>query len=229
MGCGTALVKYILFARNFNFVLCGIGLIVAGALTQTGYLKYVDFLDEPLGAYQAPPIMMIVIGSIVFLIAFAGCCGAIRENNCLMTTYAILMGVILVVEVAVVVVIVVYQDDFQKFLGDEMKKSMPKYYEVSDRGTEVKNTWDILQREYKCCGVDAPSDWGIVGLPKSCCDGQHESIPCTSLNAYQQGCLQKAIDVIGVKYIIIAGSIFAGALLIAIFFACCLAARFRRK
>ncbi|KAJ8968158.1 hypothetical protein NQ314_002415 [Rhamnusium bicolor] len=33
-----------------------------------------------------PPILLIIIGSIIFSTAFFGCCGAIKENTCMLTT-----------------------------------------------------------------------------------------------------------------------------------------------
>lgn len=64
--------------------LSGVGIIAAGAvvLGQFGGLQH--FLEDRI---LAPPIVLIVAGSIVFLVAFLGCCGAIKEN------YLMLMAV----------------------------------------------------------------------------------------------------------------------------------------
>jgi len=235
MGCGTQLVKIILFVTNFFFLLCGVGLIVFGALTQSGYQKYLEFLGE-LGAYQAPPIIAIVVGSIVFIIAFAGCCGAIRESNCLMMTYAILMSTILIVTVGIVVAVLTNQDEFKTHFSEGMKKSMMAYGHGDDAGKEATKSWDILQKELKCCGIESYKEWieppvSKLFVPTSCCINEFtgcNAIP-TPLTVFDQGCLQKAIDDIGLKYLTIAGSLFGAALLLAIIFSCCLAARFRRK
>jgi len=234
MGCGTQLVKIILFVANFFFLLCGVGLIVFGALTQTGYQKYLEFLGD-IGAYQAPPIIAIVVGSIVFIIAFAGCCGAIRESNCLMMTYAILMSTILIVTIGIVVAVLVNEDEFKKHFSEGMKKSMKQYGHGDDAGVEATKSWDLLQTELKCCGVESYQDWidapVLKPVPVSCCINQFTgcNIVPTPVTVYDQGCLQKAIDDIGLKYLTIAGVLFGAALLLAIIFSCCLAARFRRK
>jgi CD63 antigen len=38
---------------------------------------------------SAPAIVLIVIGAVIFIIAFFGCCGAIRESHCMIVTVSI--------------------------------------------------------------------------------------------------------------------------------------------
>jgi hypothetical protein len=58
--------------------------ITAGALTLSGFDEYKEYFD--MSGYNAAPITSIVFGSIVFLIAFMGCCGVLRENNRMLMT-----------------------------------------------------------------------------------------------------------------------------------------------
>lgn len=55
----------------------GIGLIVAGALVLSDVGEYSHFME---GRILAPPVVLIVAGCIVFLVASLGCYGAIRES-----------------------------------------------------------------------------------------------------------------------------------------------------
>jgi len=50
---------------------------VAGALVLTDVGEFNHFVE---GRIMAPPIVLIVAGSIVFIIAFLGCYGAIKEH-----------------------------------------------------------------------------------------------------------------------------------------------------
>ena len=63
--------------------LSGITLIVIGAVMKALYATYLDFLGHQ---FISVPMLFIVIGIIIFLVAFFGCCGAIRENHCMTTT-----------------------------------------------------------------------------------------------------------------------------------------------
>jgi len=109
MACTTSIVKFILFGFNFLIVLGGGALITIAALSLSGFREYEEYVD--LSMYSAAPITTIIFGSIIFLIAFMGCCGVLRENSCMVMTYAVLLGAILLVEIGIVVVSQVYRED----------------------------------------------------------------------------------------------------------------------
>ncbi len=65
----------------YLFQLCGLGIIIGGALVFTVYNDYVDFTGE---SGNAVPIILIVVGAFIFITGFLGCCGAIKENYAMM-------------------------------------------------------------------------------------------------------------------------------------------------
>jgi len=235
MACGTTLVKYVLFLFNFLFVIGGIGLIAVGALTYTEQTKYVEMAD--LAKYQGPPIAMMVFGSVMFVIAFMGCCGAIRESNCMIMTYSILLFLMLVIEIGIAVAVIYYKDDFSQVIRKGFQDSIREY--ENDPG--VQEAWDSAQQGLKCCGANDYRDWGsvkfgpiVVGsVPDSCCVSQ--STGCgrgqatLPTNIFTTGCVDKALEKLQSDKIVYAGVILAGVELIGIIFACCLGARFRNK
>ncbi|KAG8314637.1 tetraspanin 6 [Homalodisca vitripennis] len=64
--------------------LSGLAIILVGALVLTEVGSYSHFLENKV---LAPPIVLIIAGSIVFFIAFLGCCGAIKENYYMLIGY----------------------------------------------------------------------------------------------------------------------------------------------
>jgi hypothetical protein len=64
--------------------LCGLAILIAGALSYAN----IDKIDNHLKDVDVTgsPIALIVVGSIVFIVAFYGCCGAIRESHCMVVT-----------------------------------------------------------------------------------------------------------------------------------------------
>ena len=59
---------------------------IAGALLIVlGALAYTSFFVGPL--HEA--IFVIIIGGIIFIVAFFGCCGAIKENRCMLITVCV--------------------------------------------------------------------------------------------------------------------------------------------
>lgn len=53
------------------------GIIIAGALVLSNVGDIYNFVENKM---IAPPVVLIVTGTIVFLVAFLGCFGAIRES-----------------------------------------------------------------------------------------------------------------------------------------------------
>lgn len=71
------------------FQLAGLALIVVGVLYKLDLDNYTKAIPDDYQNIGLAPTLTIVIGSIIFLIAFFGCCGAIRENPCLLTTVSL--------------------------------------------------------------------------------------------------------------------------------------------
>jgi hypothetical protein len=85
MGCSTTVVKYLVFFFNLVFAIAGAGLLALGILLKLKNDDIQNFIPDKyhLGL---PPILLIAIGSVIFVTAFFGCCGAIKESTCMLTT-----------------------------------------------------------------------------------------------------------------------------------------------
>ena len=73
----------IIFLLLFSSQVSGITLIITAAVIQGLYSTYLDFLGNE---FLSAPMLFIIVGVVIFLVAFFGCCGAVRENNCMMIT-----------------------------------------------------------------------------------------------------------------------------------------------
>uniref|UniRef100_A0A8C7SU74 Cd63 antigen n=1 Tax=Oncorhynchus mykiss TaxID=8022 RepID=A0A8C7SU74_ONCMY len=89
-------VKYLLFFFNFIFWLCGLALVVLGVLVQVALHSTVVINNV---SASSAPLVLIVVGVIVFFIAFFGCCGAWKESYCMVTMFSILLGLIIITEI----------------------------------------------------------------------------------------------------------------------------------
>ena len=48
--------------------------------------KYGDFVEITTSSLTTGPVFLIIIGVIVAIVGFLGCCGAYKENYCMVTT-----------------------------------------------------------------------------------------------------------------------------------------------
>ncbi|XP_015177858.1 PREDICTED: CD63 antigen isoform X1 [Polistes dominula] len=226
-SCGMSLIKYILFVFNLIFAISGIGIIVAGALVLGDVGEFSHFVE---GRIMAPPIVLIIAGCIVFIIAFLGCYGAIKEHYNMLIAFAAALLIIFVIELAVGIAAAVFKNDFSMAMKDTLKESMKNYTD------EDKFAWDNVQNKLMCCGVDGPNDWSstnayIGTLPPSCCMKMQNPCAIGSPDVNKDGCFEKLkmrvqkgatilIGVgIGIAFVEVAGIILA----------CCLAMAIKRE
>lgn len=68
---------------KFLFQLTGIVIITVGLSVKAYFHEFNTLLDEK---YFFVSDLLIIIGVIIFFIAFFGCCGALKENACMTST-----------------------------------------------------------------------------------------------------------------------------------------------
>ncbi|XP_026566939.1 CD63 antigen [Pseudonaja textilis] len=222
---GMKCIKYLVFFFNFIFWLCGIALIALGIFVQIE-LKDTLVMTGPASA-SAAPIVILSVGVIVFFISFFGCCGAAKENYCMITTFAILLTLIFLVEIAAAIAGYIFKDKVRTVIENEIQEEMNNY----NRSLDVKKTLDNLQKKYSCCGVASYTDWFNVTkpepgkVPASCCKN---STDCTKNptrdNTYEEGCVKK-IELWLRNHIVIVAAVALGIAffeILGIIFACCL-------
>lgn len=222
---GMTCVKYLLFVFNLIFAISGLAILVIGAIIQDFYSGYSDFLH---GKFFVGPVLLIIVGVIIFIVAFFGCCGAIKENHCMIMTFAALLLVIFGLELAGGITGYVLRDDVEDMLENTFNKTMQQY----STNKEIAKTWDIMQHDLRCCGQTGPEDWKEVfrndTLPDTCCASIN---PCNMHDSYQNGCLQifqKEVE----NYALILGGVGIGVACIQLFgviLACCLGNSIRKE
>ncbi|EDW46692.1 GM20827 [Drosophila sechellia] len=221
MDCGGVFVKYVLFIFNILFVICGILLITFGSI-MVSTIKDFSGVGETFTA-NSVAIIILVLGCVVFLVAFMGCCGAIRENACALTSYSVVMLVLLVSQLALI--IYVWVDHVQ------IQQSLEKIVQtIWDQRKTDALLMDTLQRSFKCCGLNGFSDYGIT-YPASCCDSPSNGTCGLAQVMSRSSCL-RAVDSFwdtNVSIIKYAGLGVTAVELVAFIFACCLANQTRNS
>ncbi|CAH1646280.1 unnamed protein product [Spodoptera littoralis] len=222
MGCGTSFVKYVLFFFNLVVALLGLAVIGIGVAVQLNWTVVKDELKSHL---TVAPWVFIIIGAIMFVIAFFGCCGAIRESHCMVVTYAIFLLVIIIVQVVIGVLLFAYGDTIKQSLVNSVNALFDKRSSASvDKATDA--VINNLQQQFSCCGKNGPQDYGItIALPDSCCSttstfGQVIGGRCT-MEVANRGCASVISDLyekwnkpiagvaIGIACIEVVGALFA--------------------
>ncbi|XP_073230460.1 CD151 antigen-like [Porites lutea] len=225
---GMVLIKYLLFFFNFIFWLSGLALIVVGAVIKA---KYGDFVEITTSSLTTGPVFLIIIGVIVAIVGFLGCCGAYKENYCMVTTFAILLVIIFILEIAAGALAYAFKDKLEGYVKEGLEKGVDKY--ATDK--VIQKAMDKAQKEFACCGVDNYTDYFKAGngtvFPESCCKKGVTGCPTTVSDAKKnpsklnsKGCLSELEKYLK-DHIVVVGGVGIGIAfiqLIGIIFACCL-------
>jgi len=241
------MIKYLIFAFNFIFLLSGVAIITVGALIDSDYTEYATFIPPSL---SSAPIILIVVGCIIFVIAFFGCCGAMKESYCLTITFSLLLGLVFILEIAAGVTAFVSQDSFQDELYSSMNQTLNQVKSDPQDYQSTLKSWTSMQSNLKCCGVDSYTDWRIsfltydtaglegcactitTGNPNNCVN---VSIPISGTNMYRpyfaDGCYTTISNFINDNLIIVGGVGIGLAFIqiMGVICACCLASAIKEE
>ncbi|XP_060076189.1 CD151 antigen-like [Ylistrum balloti] len=180
LNCGLKCLKYLLFAFNLIICIVGIAALVVGIVSMVEDSNLFSLLKLSLDQstlVQSSSVIIIVTGVILFLIGFIGCCGAYKENVCMLGIYAAVVLVIIIIEIAGIAVAAAFQSQ----VTDELKSGLKKHIMEDYDGTGTKDTFtffiDATQVQFDCCGVDSHKEFlnatkwnrGNATIPLSCC------------------------------------------------------------
>lgn len=220
-------VKFLLFFFNLIFWICGLALIVVGILVQVSLHN--TFLISDASASGAP-IVVIGVGVVIFFIAFFGCCGAWKENYCMVTTFALLLSLVIIVEIGAAIAGYVFRNKISAVVQDSLTEMITNYKNGSD---EFRLSVDKLQEDLKCCGVNSSADWRNFApdgnsVPDSCClnvtANCGKGTMTDASKVHTEGC-RNAVEAIlqkNILWVIVAALVIAFLQIMGIVFACCL-------
>jgi len=210
MGVVDSCAKYFLFATNLLIFILSLIVVGLGTWVVVDRSSFLDLLDQTNASvpiYNSAVILILIVSVSAVFISFLGCCGAYRESRCMLGTY-FLFNLALLVLITVGAIIGMAQGVGK--LSSPFLDTLSRY--DPGRNTAIEVTWDKVQIDFSCCGVNSPKDWmefntGFQGdtmyasgstylmarVPESCCGGASDKDRCmvtpTQYNgAFAQGC-----------------------------------------
>ncbi|KAG7214913.1 hypothetical protein INR49_005188 [Caranx melampygus] len=172
--------------------LCGCGLLGVGIWLSVSQGSFATF--SPSFPSLSAANMVIAIGAIVMVTGFLGCLGAIKENKCLLLSFFIVLLIILLAELILLTLFFVYSDKVSENAKQDLKDGLALYNSENNIG--LRNAWNIIQAEWKCCGVIAYTDWHEAlketVVPDRCCQEHYQNCGRNSTNMFwNRGCFEK--------------------------------------
>uniref|UniRef100_A0A8C8CQ57 Tetraspanin n=1 Tax=Oncorhynchus tshawytscha TaxID=74940 RepID=A0A8C8CQ57_ONCTS len=156
-------IKYFIFGFNIIF---------------WGVLSNISSITD-LGGFD-PVWLFLVVGGVMFILGFAGCIGALRENSFLLKFFSVFLGIIFFLELTAGVLAFVFKDWIKDQLNFFINNNIRAYRDDID----LQNLIDFTQEYWECCGAFGADDWNLniyfnctdsnpsrekCGVPFSCC------------------------------------------------------------
>ncbi|XP_056389496.1 CD63 antigen-like isoform X2 [Hyla sarda] len=171
----------------------GVALICLGASVQ---MKLSDISVVVTETTSGTPMVLTIVGMVIFFLSGFGAVAAIKESNILIKSFTVIMFLVFVIEIIVGMSAYYNREKLHLIVLSRFLKMLNKY------GTEqpITRGVDWVQQEFQCCGAKNFTDWfnissGIVqnSVPDSCCRIVQrkcgEDALENSEKLYQEGCV----------------------------------------
>uniref|UniRef100_H0YYL2 Tetraspanin 5 n=1 Tax=Taeniopygia guttata TaxID=59729 RepID=H0YYL2_TAEGU len=167
-------------SATLNLKFLGIAFLGIGlwAWNEKGVLSNISSITD-LGGFD-PVWLFLVVGGVMFILGFAGCIGALRENTFLLKFFSVFLGIIFFLELTAGVLAFVFKDWIKDQLYFFINNNIRAYRDDID----LQNLIDFTQEYWQCCGAFGADDWNLniyfnctdsnasrerCGVPFSCC------------------------------------------------------------
>lgn len=140
LGCCGCLEKWFLWIVNIILFIVGVAELGAGI--------YAMGSNTTTWAGSDLPKFAMIMGGVVACIAFLGCCGAAKQNRCLLWSYAFVLFWIILAQTAGLTVCAIGSSYTEEFLSECWTK-----LSTADKGK--------IEDNYKCCSFNGDSEDAI--------------------------------------------------------------------
>ncbi|NXL60246.1 TSN1 protein, partial [Chordeiles acutipennis] len=158
MGCFT-FIKVMMILFNLAIFLGGGTLLGVGiwvSLDGESFLDVFGALSSSVLQVVNVSYFLIVIGAILLVIGFLGCCGAQKESKCLLMMFFSVVLIIFIAEVAAAVVALVYTGLAETLLTAVVTPLLKEKYGMDDNFSRI---WNVTMSEVHCCGLNNYTDF----------------------------------------------------------------------
>lgn len=167
-------------------------------LVSDDFTKYSD-ADDNLSFIYTGAYILVAIGGLIMIIGFLGCCGAIRESQCMLGCFFFLLFIIFAVLLGAGIWAVISKDEVRTIVRKVLNKQIQQACDPKVPNSKSVNFLNHVQDQFQCCGVDGITDYNDF---TNCNVSKSEPCGAEEIN---NGCLDKASAWFEQNILIVAG------------------------
>ncbi|KAG8137880.1 hypothetical protein E2320_003822 [Naja naja] len=187
----SSCMKYSMFIFNFLFWI--IGCLILGISIWIRVSKDIQEEFKTESSMLSPVNLLIAVGSVIMVLGFLGCCGAMKESQCMLLLFFIGLLMILLLQIVAGILGAVYTSQIEGTQNQTRQKDI-----------------DIL-KHYKCCGLlNGISDWGDNPVSNHGCECDKADIGTSDCveNRYVKTCATVIEEIFKKNMVIVMGIAF---------------------
>uniref|UniRef100_A0A0B8RPX8 Tetraspanin n=1 Tax=Philothamnus irregularis TaxID=1899461 RepID=A0A0B8RPX8_9SAUR len=205
----SACMKYSMFIFNFFFWI--IGCIILGFSIWIHVSKNIqeDFKTDSdlLSAVN----LLIAVGSVIMVLGFLGCCGAMKESQCMLLLFFIGLLMILLLQIVAGILGAVYKPQIEGIVNQTLEKQIDALKIASTNDKDFLERFHKFEIKYKCCGMlKGKSDWGNNFISNNGCECDQTDISTSYCDGklYVKTCATVIIEMFKKNMVIVMGIAF---------------------
>ncbi|XP_048357834.1 tetraspanin-8 [Sphaerodactylus townsendi] len=204
----SSCMKYSMFIFNFIFWVCGC--IILGVSI---WLRVSKSAQEELNiddSFFSGIYLLIAVGSIIMVLGFLGCCGAIKESQCMLLLFFIGLLLILLLQIVAGILGAVYQSKAES----AMSNSFQGIVDQLKTNITFQQKFREFEKKNKCCGLgNGEKDWDSSASVKDGClclkeDEGGSDCSSTGKKIYTKSCRDVIVDFFKSHMVILMGIAF---------------------
>ncbi|XP_074840138.1 tetraspanin-8 [Carettochelys insculpta] len=155
----SSCMKYSMFIFNFLFWVCGC-IILGVSIWMRVSKSAQEELQLDSSLFSAVDLM-IAVGSIIMVLGFLGCCGAMKESQCMLLLFFIGLLLILILQVAAGILGAVYKSQIEETFNKTVIEEAKLLQDVTQEAQVFQEKFQKFEKANQCCGlVKGYQDWG---------------------------------------------------------------------
>lgn len=205
----SSCMKYSMFVFNFLFWIIGCIILGVSIWIRVSKDTQEDFKTD---SSLLPAVdLLIAVGSVIMVLGFLGCCGAMKESQCMLLLFFIGLLLILLLQIVAGILGAVYKSQIEGLVNQTLEKEMDVLKLASSNNKDALNKFHNFEIENKCCGMlKGKEDWGRNLRPYHGCECNQTDIGtiyCDKVH-YAKTCATVIMEILKNNMVIVMGIAF---------------------